>query len=101
MGIIKLRDAPRDGTPFILLGNGEPEIVEYADFVKGWCAVEECDGGFFHVGSYDDFVATVPSNGDCDCVLLTEEQIAAIEASATPDQSPTQPSGQSPTTATD
>jgi hypothetical protein len=77
--ITKLKVAPRDGTPFILLATDRGHaLVEYADFSTGWCSIEGCDGGFFRCGEYDDFIATVPSNGDAPCLLLTDEQVALL-----------------------
>lgn len=74
----KLKDAPRDGTPILMLAKGDVRIVLYGEFEMGYCEVEECDGAFYDVSDMSDFVATIPSNGEVLWMPLTDEQIVAV-----------------------
>ena len=74
---MSLKDAPKDGTPFIMIDDeGTPTMVEYCDFIKGWNEVEQCDGGFFRCGDYEDFIAL--DTYDYLWVPLTSKQLSAI-----------------------
>lgn len=77
-GLKKLKDAPRDGTPFLFASGGDVRVLRYLEFVEGYCDVEKCDGAFYEVGDDEDFWLTLEGNEERICLLLTDEQIAAV-----------------------
>jgi len=65
-----LSEAPTDGTPILYYPTphpGEdnlPIIIAYGEFEKGYCKVEKCSGGFYHIHDWSDFTALASYDGE-------------------------------------